>query len=172
MKPFYIFSLLFLFSGILQAQKDSKITFVIKNVGVNVDGHFNAFEIAAIFDAGENLTAVNGYVEVSSIETGIESRDAHLLKADYFNVKDYPRITLKSKIINQKSPTYYELVADLSIKGIAKEITIPVKVTSAKNLRKVESDFEINRRDFEVGGGSFVLGKTVKIHVVYYQTIE
>ena len=31
--------------GIGNAQKTNSIDFVIKNLGVNVDGHFNSFEI-------------------------------------------------------------------------------------------------------------------------------
>jgi hypothetical protein len=37
------------------------------------------------------------------------------------------------------------------------------------NTQESSIDFEINRRDYDVGGGSFILGKTVKINVKHYQ---
>jgi uncharacterized protein (UPF0303 family) len=40
-----------------------------------------------------------------------------------------------------------------------------------KNQRKITSNFEINRKDFHVVGGGFILGKTVKIAVVHVEKI-
>jgi polyisoprenoid-binding protein YceI len=153
-------------------QTDASISFVIKNVGINVDGHFNTFEIKAVFDSAGNLSSVRGNIEVASIETGIESRDEHLLKDDYFNVKEYPNISLKSYNVKKKTNADYAVEATVSIKGITKNITIPIRVEPVSNQWKLQSNFEINRRDFDVGGSSFVLSKTVKINVIHYQRIK
>lgn len=153
------------------SQQSSNIDFVIRNLGVNVDGHFNTFTINAELDSNNELKKLSGKITVSSIRTGIESRDEHLLKEDYFDMENHKYITLKSTSISKESDTKYIVKADLSIKGKTKKITIPVTVQKVNEKRRVSSYFEINRRDFDVGGGSFVMSKTVKINVVHYQNM-
>ena len=150
-------------------QNTSSIDFIIKNLGVNVDGHFNTFTINAAFNADAELTNVSGEITVASIKTGIESRDEHLLKDDYFDVENHPLITLKSRSISKLSDTEYSVIAELTIKGKTKEITIPVLVQRTDSKYKIAASFAINRRDFDVGGGSFVMSKTVKIEVTHFQ---
>lgn len=152
-------------------QKDSSIEFVIKNLGINVDGHFNKFEIKTDFDASANLTFISGEIYVSSIETGIESRDEHLLKDDYFDAKNYPKLSLKSSEITKKSSTEYKVSAILTIKDISEEIIVPIRVEILNKTYRVESSFEINRKNFDIGGSSFVMGKTVKIKVIHFEPI-
>lgn len=170
-KHLITFLAFFYLSGVF-GQNKSSIEFVIKNVGINVDGHFNNFEIKAIFNSSNTLTSVNGEIEVASLETGIESRDEHLLKEDYFNTPEYPKISLRSFKIIKNSSVDYTVKARLSIKKTTKEITIPISVETLNKHWKLQSNFEINRKDYDVGGGSFVLSKTVKIKVIHYQPIK
>ena len=151
------------------SQNNSSINFVIKSLGINVDGHFNTFTIKTDFDEEGNLTRLFGTIKVSSLRTGIESRDEHLLEEDYFNAENHEFITLESTALNKKTNNSYAIVTNLSIKGITKEISIRVNVERTSGSYKLTSSFEINRRDFKVGGSSFVMSKTVKINVIHYQ---
>jgi polyisoprenoid-binding protein YceI len=160
---------IYLFCNSGFGQNDSSIDFTIKNLGINVDGHFNTFTINTEFDTDNELTEISSKIEVASIETGIDSRDEHLLKDDYFHENKFKHITLQSTSIKKKSSTEYLVSAKLTIKGKTKELSIPVKVQKTDSGRiKITSYFEINRRDFDVGGGSFVMSKTVKINVIHY----
>lgn len=170
MRTRLIFALLFCLSVSGFAQKSS-IDFEIKNLGITVDGHFNTFTITTAFNEDGILEKLSGKINVSSIETGIDSRDEHILKEDYFNADKFQFITLQSTSITKKSDSKFSVKASLTIKGKTKIITIPVSVTKTSKNYKVTSSFEINRRDFDVGGGSFVMSKTVKINVVHYQNI-
>ncbi|WP_282042095.1 YceI family protein [Winogradskyella flava] len=152
------------------AQKSS-VDFEIKNVGITVDGHFNTFVINVELGSNAELKTISGKITASSIETGIDSRDEHLLEEDYFHVEKHKYITLKSTSITKTSPSKYSVKATLSIKGKTKNITIPVMIQKVDGGHKFTSDFEINRRDFDVGGGSFVMSKTVKIYVTHYQKL-
>ncbi len=164
-----VVSLVFVFSNFGFNQNTSSIDFTIRNLGLNVDGHFNTFIIKTEFDADNLLTKVSGKIEVASIETGIDSRDEHLLKDDYFHENKFKHITLKSTSIKKISSTEYLVTAKLTIKGKTKRVSIPVKVEMTNSDKtKITSYFEINRRDFDVGGGSFVMSKTVKIKVTHY----
>ncbi len=171
MKTRLIFTLFLCISITIFAQKASNIGFVIKNLGINVDGHFNTFSITTTFDTANRLESLEGEITVASIETGIDSRDEHLLKDDYFNSEKYPNIILESTQINKTSLNQYTVQANLTIKGKTKEITIPISVSISDNSIKIISDFEVNRKDFNVGGGSLVMSKTVRIQVVHVEKI-
>lgn len=172
MRPylFYIFTCCFLFTGF--SQNKSSIDFVINNLGINVDGHFNSFSVSSKFNSANSaLESITGAINVSSIKTGIDSRDEHLLNEDYFNVEKYKQITFNSSAITKVSDTEYKVTANLKIKGITKVITIKVNVKKRVDSYKISSSFEINRKDFDVGGSSFVMSKTVKINVIQYQKL-
>ena len=144
---------------------------MIKNLGINVDGNFEIFTINAEIGDNSELKNLNGKITASSIKTGIDSRDEHLIEEDYFDVENHKYITLKSKTISKISENIYSVEANLNIKGITKIITFKATLEKVNNKHKITSNFEINRKDFNVGGGSFVMSKTVKIKVVYYQDI-
>lgn len=153
------------------SQDKSNVEFVIRNVGIGVDGHFNTFNIETKFDDAGRLLNIKGEIKVASIETGIESRDKHLLKEAYFDVENYDTITLVSKKINIKSANLYHVTATLTIKGKTKVIPITLKLEKINNRYKLVSNFDIDRSYFNVGGRSFVMSNTVEINVVHYHNL-
>ena len=172
MKRYLFFFLFFCFVVIGFSQNTSKVDFVIKNLGINVDGHFNSCSITTKFnETNSQLESISGSITVSSIETGIENRDEHLLEEDYFNSEKHKQIILKSESVTKISATEYSVKANLTIKGITKAININVNVENIDGSNKTSSSFEINRKDFKVGGSSFVMSNTVKINIIYSQKL-
>lgn len=156
-----------LFVGFLGFSQESEVSFIIKNFGVNVDGHFNRYDIKIERDSEGAISDIKGTVLVNTIETGIESRDEHLLEEDYFDALAFPEITLISTSILAINKSDYKVTANLSIKGKTKPITFKGFLSNDEFGTKFQTEFEINRRDFGVGGGG-VLSKTVRILVIYY----
>lgn len=151
-----------------QAPKYTKVTFTIKNFGVNVDGNFDAIAISTNLNTN-NLEAsyINAEILVNSVTTGIKKRDKSLLKKGYFNENTYKKIQLVSTKIERDEKGTLQLFATLTIKGISKNIQVPLTVSQTENKITITSKFGINRRDFTVGGGSFILSKQVNIEVHY-----
>ncbi len=148
--------------------KSSKVTFKVKNFGVNVDGDFKDIKIQTNFNSNTlSKSYINATIKVKSITTGIESRDEHILEEDYFDERNNKTITLKSTKIQKSKNEDFVLVANLTIKGKTKSIEIPLKVSETDSTINIKSSFSINRKDFNFGGGSFILSKTVKIQVEY-----
>ena len=178
MKQIFIFSLIVFSSFSLNAQESKEIEtensvyFKIKNFGVNVEGHFEKVEINAVFNAKDELTAISATVEINSISTGMESRDNHILKEDFFYAEKHKTIMLKMIALKKESLVNYLLTANLTIKGISKQIKIPIQIEKAKESLIVTANFEINRKGFNVGGSSLVLGKNVKISVIHSQRLK
>ncbi len=173
MKNAFLFLLLFtLFSVKAQefTQDDSqtKVTFKIKNFGVNVDGDFSDVKIQTNFDS-KDLTGsyINATIQVISISTGIKKRDKHILEEGYFDEPNYKEIKLSSSKVEKKSDGNFEMTANLTIKETTKEFVIPLEITESDNSISIKSNFQINRRDFKVGGGSMIMSKKVKIEVQY-----
>lgn len=151
-----------------QENSKTKVAFKIKNFGLNVDGYFSEVKMNTNFNSNQLLKSfINAEITVRSINTENESRDEHLLKDDYFDDKKHPKIQLKStKIEKQKDGTFL-LFADLTMKGITKKIKTTIAIIETENNLIIKSNFEINRKNFKVGGNSFVLSSTVKIKVDY-----
>lgn len=168
MKRIFFFLLLCGFIVTSFSQTSSKVDFTIRNLGLNVEGYFKNTSITSKFDDQDNLIAISGEVEVNSIDTGIESRDEHLLESDYFNEAVFKTIKLRSIQVSKTNDHTYNAKVNLTIKGKTKAINIPIKVIKIDDGYKTTSNFEINRRDFNVGGGSFVMSKTVKVSVTHY----
>lgn len=176
MKNTFLFLLAFaLFSANAQeySQNDSqtKVTFKIKNFGVNVDGDFSDVKIQTNLDL-ENLAGsyINATIQVSTISTGIKKRDEHILEEDYFDVSNYSTITLKSTKIEKTRTGTFLLYANLTIKKTTKKIEIPIEFQQTDNNIMIQAKFQINRRDYNVGGGSMIMSKKVKIEVQYIGT--
>ena len=135
------------------------VTFTIKNFGLNVNGELSGLKGKIKWDATNPAnSSFDVSVDVNTINTGIDSRDSHLKKEDYFNVEKYPTIRLTGTAV---TPT--DFTGTLTIKGIAKKISFPFKVTPMGNGFLFQGNFSISRKDFGVGGSSAVLSENINV---------
>ncbi|WP_221030801.1 YceI family protein [Actomonas aquatica] len=102
----------------------TSLTFSVRHLGLtNVKGHFNEFTGSLTFD-GEKLQSAQATIQVASIDTGVEQRNAHLRTADFFDAETYPEITFVTKRI-EKDGDKTILVADFTMRGVTKELRLP-----------------------------------------------
>lgn len=154
---------------LIPSNSESKVQFKIKNFGFNVTGSFKGLQGSIRFDPN-NLAACHFEVSIDAktINTGIDSRDNHLRKSDYFDVENYPQIKFVSVKISPstKSGTLF-IFGKLTMKNVTKDISFPFTAVPAQNGYLFKGEFKINRRDFKVGGGSTVSDNmTVMLSVV------
>ena len=154
----------------LPTDDGSEIKFSIKNLGLHVNGSFKGLKGNMFFDkANLPMSSFNVSVEVATVNTGIEARDNHLKKEEYFDVAKYPEISFAStKISNSTKEGELFLEGDITIKGVTKSISFPFTATLKGNDYLFEGEFILNRRDFGVGGNSLVMADnlTVSLSVV------
>jgi len=153
---------------LIQNNTNITVTFKIKNIGIYIDGTFSEVTVSSNFKS-ENLEGsyINATINVNSITTKNAKRDKHLLKDDFFDVANYTTIKLVSSKIEKISENNYKLIANLTIKKTTKSIEIPIEVNENDTSISIKSNFNLNRRDYKVGGKSWVLSNTVKIQIVY-----
>ncbi len=130
-----------------------------------VEGSISGLNGEIKFDPQNVLTAsFNVSVDANSVDTGISLRDNHLRKEEYLDVKNYPRIKLKSKsVAKADKPNTWILTGELTIKKITKEISFPFTVSSYDGHNNFKGEFRINRRDFGVGGKSISMADELRV---------
>jgi polyisoprenoid-binding protein YceI len=137
----------------------SRVSFTIRNFGLNVDGSLSGLGGEMSFDPKSPQTArFDVYVKAASIKTGNRLRDDHLIKKDYLNAVAYPEIRFRSTSVSAGSSAgAYMITGMLTLKGVSKEISFPFRVEPRGTGYVFKGSFQINRRDFGVGGGSISL---------------
>lgn len=141
----------------------STVKFVIKNFGVNTGGEFRGLQGTITWDAGApEKSAFDISIDAATVNTNIDARDNHLRKEEYFNVAQFPKITFKSDRVKQSGKSF-TVYGKLSIKGTTKDVSIPFTATDKDGGYLFEGTFNINRKDYKVGGNSLVLSDNVGI---------
>mgnify|MGYP002152002521 CR=1 FL=1 len=147
----------------------STVHFTIKNFGLKTSGDFTGLKGAIKFDpnnlAGSSFDIT---VDANSVNTGNKSRDNHLRKEEYFDVAKYPVLHFKSTKVNSIKEIYF-VEGTITIKSIIKVISFPFKASPQDGGGFLfQGLFELNRRDFGVGGNSAVLGDNVKVTLTVF----
>ena len=78
------------------------------------DGDFSRATVAATIDG-------------SSIATGVADRDGHLKSPDFLDVAQYPELQFVGKRVQPRSGSEIDVVGDLTIKGITREVVLRVE---------------------------------------------
>ena len=151
-------------TGLKPLDEVGAVTFTIKNFGLNTNGSLKGLKGNINWDAA-NLSASTFAVsvDVNTISTGVEARDNHLRKEEYFNVAKYPNLSFTSTSIASTGNGMYNASGNLVIKGVSKNVVIPFTVKPTAKGVLFEGEFAIDRRDYGVGGGSMVLSNEVNI---------
>ncbi|OQP62478.1 hypothetical protein A3860_27685 [Niastella vici] len=136
----------------------SDVSFKIKNLGFNTGGSFSGLAGTITFTPDNPAgCSFDVHIEANTINTGVEMRDNHLRSDDYFDVKNYPQIKFVSeKVTGTKKNGTLFVSGKLTIKGITKDISFPFTAQPISDGYLFNGQFNLNRRDFKVGGGSTV----------------
>ncbi|HEX5070271.1 MAG TPA: YceI family protein [Vicinamibacterales bacterium] len=93
-------------------------------------------------------------IDASSIDTGVEQRDAHLKSPDFFDVAQFPELRFVGRRVQPRGGPDLDIIGDLTIKGITREVVLHAEQNGqAKdpwgNLRAAFTvRASIDRRDF------------------------
>ena len=106
----------------------STIVFKIRHMLGAAKGHFAKFSGTIEVDRDHpEHSSVAVTIQTASIDTGITKRDEHL-RGELFNVAKYPEITFKSRRVKQTGANSGEIVGDLTMRGVTREITLNVQL--------------------------------------------
>ncbi len=143
----------------------------------NVRGDFGKVTGTVVYDAKDpKKSTVEATIDVNSINTREEKRDAHLKSPDFFDVAKFPAITFKSKKVEPAGKGKLAVTGDLTIHGVTKEVKLDVTGPAAEakdpwgNTKSgAEATTKINRKDFGLAWnkaletGGIAVGEEVSI---------
>lgn len=97
----------------------ASLVFKVRHLGfANVYGTISGIEGVFVFDQTKpENSKIDISAKVETINTNEKKRDDHLRGPDFFNVKQFPKIVLKSKSIKKVADKRYEVAADLTMHG-------------------------------------------------------
>ena len=156
----------------------SNIGFGVKHLTVStVTGNFKDYAGTIEFDPKDaSAFKADVTIQASSISTNNEARDNHLRSADFFDAEKFPIITFQSKKLEQNGEGYI-LTGDLTVKGVTKEVSIPVGIAGpvahpmGGTVIGLGGQVVINRQDYGVSWnktldtGGMVVDNNVTISV-------
>jgi polyisoprenoid-binding protein YceI len=106
----------------------SEVSFTVKHMMVSkVRGRFDTFEGTIVTTADPLSSSVTASVDLSSVNTGQEQRDAHIRSADFFEVEKHPFMTFASTGVRPDGDRFL-LDGDLTLKGVTKPVTFKLDV--------------------------------------------
>ena len=149
-----------------QADK-SEITFISKQMGVELQGRFRRFDGDIVFKPAD-LAASKARIEVdlASIDLGAPDSEQEVKGKDWFLVASYPKGVFQSTQIRVKAADHYEAQGKFTLKGITRDLTVPIVVHHAPGKPDVaEGGFVMKRTDFNIGQGVWADPDAVAIDV-------
>jgi polyisoprenoid-binding protein YceI len=135
----------------------SAVKFTIHNFGFGVDGHFTGLQGRIVFDPAHPADAsFDVTIDATTVNTESDMRDNHLKKEDYFDVTNFPRIRFQSTGVSSDGKGGFHIRGKLTIKSTTKDIDYSFLATPIGNDYIFKGQFDINRKDFGVGGSSTI----------------
>lgn len=136
----------------------TSILFKVSHLGFsNTYGMFpNAEGMIKFDEVKPENSSLEVSVKVADVNTHDKKRDDHLRGPDFFNAKQFPKITVKSKSFKKISDKKYEVVADFNMHGETKTMTFVFDLLKTGkdpwgNSRiGAETKFTVKRSDFKM----------------------
>ena len=157
----------------------SSAEFKVKHMMIsNVKGKFSGISGTLTLDeADPTRSTVEAVVQVATLSTGDEQRDAHLKSADFFDAEKFPLIAFQGKEVTEQGGEW-KLKGDLTIHGVTREISLDVEGPTPEhkdpwgNLRiGATATGKLNRKDYGLGwnaaleAGGVLVGDEVKLTI-------
>lgn len=155
----------------------SNAQFTVRHLGIsNVQGEFTKITGTVVIDESDiSKSSVNATIDVNSVDTRVDARNADLRSDHFFDVAKYPTMTFQSTKIVKTGDDTAKMTGNLTLHGVTKEVTFdvtgPTKPIQVMGTRRgASATTKINRQDFglkyytnTLPGGDEMIGDTVTI---------
>lgn len=177
-------ALILLLGGIAQAAtfaidaSHSSVSFKVKHMMVSkVRGTFDAFEGTIEFEEGKPETwSANAVIQMASVNTADEKRDAHLINPDFFDAEQFPTMTFVTTGV-EKDGDDWVLKGDLTLHGVTKPVELDLEFNGTiddpwgNHRAGFSAEGKIDRREFGItwnntlDKGGIAVGNDVEIAI-------
>ncbi len=142
--------------------EESTVTWKGYKVAGSHSGTVAIKEGSLIFD-GDKLTGGDFIIDMPTLVTTDDLGDmkgkleGHLKSDDFFGVATHPTASLVFTKVESSGKNSYEVIGDLTIKGITKAVTFDVSIYGSK----ATATMKVDRTDYDVKYGSTLFGAAV-----------
>jgi polyisoprenoid-binding protein YceI len=155
----------------------STVGFSVRHMMVSkVRGYFREFAGSLVTAEDPSQSSVTATVNMDSIDTRQEQRDAHIRSADFFDVGNHTEMTFRSTAVRTDGADW-TVEGDLTIKGITKPVTLELELNGfgpdayGGTRAGFSAKTEISRKAFGVDidmpmdGGGVVVGDKINVEL-------
>jgi polyisoprenoid-binding protein YceI len=141
----------------------SEIRFITRQMGANVDGRFRRWKANIVFvpkDLGRSKADFD--IELGSVDLASDELEAEIKRASWFDTAKFPVAHFASSAIRDLGGDKYEIVGQLTIKGITHDAVVPITLKKDATGNSVaEGNFTLKRLDYKIGEGQWADPETV-----------
>lgn len=130
---------------------ESTVTFIGSKVTGSHEGGFKT--ITGHFTLKDGALVGNDHkvvIDMNSIWSDDEKLTGHLKNEDFFEVETYPEATFEATSLTKSSETGYQVSGNFTLHGVTKNITFPATTEAEGDVVRINSTFNINRKDFGI----------------------
>ena len=136
--------------------EQSRLAFVIQQMGVPVEGHFRRFDAQLAFDPARPANSRLGLtVDVASATLGSPEIDAELPKTVWFHTARHAQAVFQSTQVKALGAGRFEVAGTLTLKGVSRPVVVPVSLSqtgAGANLTTTATgSFTLQRLAFRLG---------------------
>jgi polyisoprenoid-binding protein YceI len=155
----------------------SEVAFSVRHMMVSkVRGKFAKFTGELVTAADPLESQVTADIEIGSVDTGADQRDAHLRSSDFFDAAQFPVMSYRSTGLRETGDGY-QLDGELTLKGVTRQVPLSVELNGfgqdpyGGTRAGFSASGEINRQDFGVSwsapleAGGVVVADKVNLHL-------
>jgi len=141
----------------------SEIAFTMKQMGVNFDGRFKQWKADVVFQPSAlDKSKADVDIDLGSIDLASPESETEAKGALWFNTTKFPVAHFASTSFKSVGGDRYEIAGKLSMKGITRDLVVPLVIKSdASGNRVAEGVFAVKRLDYKVGEGEWADPATV-----------
>jgi polyisoprenoid-binding protein YceI len=162
----------------------SDVSFTVRHMMVSkVRGRFATVDATIVTSEDLAQCSVTAEIDLSSINTANEQRDAHIRSSDFFDVETHPKMTYQSTGVIQHGDDW-TVDGNLTLHGVTKPVALHLEINGftgdpyGGKRAGFSATAEISRGDFGIAfnmpmdGGGVVVGDKVSIQLEIEAVLE
>lgn len=153
----------------------SSVGFSLRHIVSKFSSNFTKVSGTIAYDAAApEQSSVEATVEIASVNTANEKRNAHILSADFFDAAKFPSASFKSTAWKKTGTDTFDVSGDLTIKDVTKPVVLKVVLIGSgpgmggATLSGWEATITIKKSEFGVAGPAMLskaLGEDVALTI-------
>jgi len=131
----------------------SEIRFAFRKMGVGLAGRFRRWKANIVFlpkDLAHSKAEIE--IDLTSLDVANDEFENELKQPSWFDVERHPVARFASTAIKHQGSNRYQVTGMLSVKGIERELTMPMTLRKdASGNHVAEGSFALNRLEHQLG---------------------